>query len=212
MYRIDDATAASSLPAPEAAATEGYFTEGNPVSGVPATNVRGSWLNMIQEELRALVVYGGLTPSKTIYTQVRDAIVAKFAKLNGDSTQTFSVAPGAQNQNAVQLGQFKSAALASSSSTTTTSVTFSFTPPANGQLLVFAQGGSSGASSGSLAMSIAGTTFLNQKANNYSYFLATFTAQASLVAGTAYTITVTQTAPAGTTANNLGALFTFLPQ
>jgi hypothetical protein len=86
MFRIDDATAATSLPTPETAGTEGYFTEGDPVAGTPATNVRGSWLNMIQEELRALVVYGGLTPSKTVYTQVRDAIVAKFAKINGDST------------------------------------------------------------------------------------------------------------------------------
>lgn len=76
MFRIDDATAAPSLPTPEAAGSEGYFTEGNPTAGTPATNVRGSWLNMIQEELRAIVVAGGLTPSKTTYTQVRDAIAA----------------------------------------------------------------------------------------------------------------------------------------
>ncbi|BCQ23169.1 hypothetical protein NK8_12940 [Caballeronia sp. NK8] len=76
MFRIDDPTAATSLPVPEAAGTEGYYTEGNPTAGTPATNVRGSWLNMIQEELRAVVVAGGLTPSKTIYTQVRDAIKA----------------------------------------------------------------------------------------------------------------------------------------
>lgn len=76
MFRIDDPTAATSLPTPEAAGTEGYFTEGNPTAGTPATNVRGSWLNMIQEELRAVVVAGGLTPSKTTYTQVRDAIKA----------------------------------------------------------------------------------------------------------------------------------------
>jgi len=74
MFRIDDPTAATSLPAPEAAGTEGYFTEGNPTAGTPATNVRGSWLNMIQEELRAIVVAAGLAPSKTTYTQVRDAI------------------------------------------------------------------------------------------------------------------------------------------
>jgi hypothetical protein len=105
MFRIDDATAATSLPTPETAGTEGYFTEGDPVAGTPATNVRGSWLNMIQEELRALVVYGGLTPSKTVYTQVRDAIVAKFAKINGDSTQAFSVAAATQPQHAAQLSQ-----------------------------------------------------------------------------------------------------------
>ncbi|MCA8263307.1 hypothetical protein QZM95_20175 [Burkholderia multivorans] len=74
MYRIDDATAATSLPAPEAAGTEGYFTEGNPATGTPATKVRGSWLNMIQEELRNVVTAGGLTPSKTTYNQVLSAI------------------------------------------------------------------------------------------------------------------------------------------
>jgi len=74
MYRIDDSTAATSLPAPEAAGTEGFFTEGNPVAGTPATNVRGSWLNMIQEEIRAVVVAAGLTPSKTTYNQLLAAI------------------------------------------------------------------------------------------------------------------------------------------
>ncbi|WP_225031819.1 hypothetical protein [Paraburkholderia sp. XV] len=75
MYRIDDATAAATLPPPEAAGTEGYFTEGNPATGTPATNVRGSWLNMLQEELRAIVVAGGQTPSKTTYNQVLQAIL-----------------------------------------------------------------------------------------------------------------------------------------
>ncbi|SAL25760.1 hypothetical protein AWB73_01940 [Caballeronia turbans] len=74
MFRIDDPTAATSIPTPEAAGTEGFFTEGNPTAGTPATNVRGSWLNMIQEELRAVVVAGGLTPSKTTYNQVLSAL------------------------------------------------------------------------------------------------------------------------------------------
>lgn len=78
MYRIDDSTAATSLPTPETAGAEGFFTEGNPATGTPATNVRGSWLNMIQEELRAVVVAAGLTPSKTVFTQVRDAIASMY--------------------------------------------------------------------------------------------------------------------------------------
>jgi hypothetical protein len=76
MYRTDGATAATSLPTPESALTGGFFTEGNATSGTPATNVRASWLNVIQEELRAVVVAGGLTPSKTTYNQVLDAIKA----------------------------------------------------------------------------------------------------------------------------------------
>lgn len=79
MYRIDDATAATSLPAPEAASTEGYFTEGNPATGTPATKVRGSWLNMVQEELRGVVTAAGLTPSKTNYMQVAAAVKALIA-------------------------------------------------------------------------------------------------------------------------------------
>jgi hypothetical protein len=76
MFRIDDPSAAASLPAPEAAGTEGYWTEGNPGSGVPATLERASWFNMVQEELRAVVVAGGLTPSKTSYNQLLNAIKA----------------------------------------------------------------------------------------------------------------------------------------
>jgi len=105
MYRIDDPTAATSLPTPESAGTEGYFTEGNPATGTPATRVRGSWLNMLQEELRAVVVAGGLTPSKTVFTQVRDALLALFAKVNGDATKTFLVAPATASNQAVQFGQ-----------------------------------------------------------------------------------------------------------
>lgn len=74
MYRIDDPSASHTLPTPEAALTEGYWTEGNPGTGTPATLERASWFNMIQEELRAIVVAGGLTPSKTTYNQVLAAI------------------------------------------------------------------------------------------------------------------------------------------
>ncbi|RAS35869.1 hypothetical protein [Paraburkholderia bryophila] len=76
MYRIDDPTASTTLPTPEAALAEGYFTEGNPGTGTPATLERASWFNMIQEELRAIVVAAGLTPSKTTYNQVFLAIQA----------------------------------------------------------------------------------------------------------------------------------------
>jgi len=135
MFRIDDATAATSIPTPEAAGTEGYFTGGNPATATPATKVRASWLNMIQEELRALVVYGGLTPSKTVYTQVRDAIIAKFAKLNGDVTQTFSVASATQSQHAAQLGQVQSYG-GGFGGITPVSSTISLTNGVSGQLLV----------------------------------------------------------------------------
>jgi hypothetical protein len=77
MFRIDDPSAAVALPTPGAAGTEGYFTEGNP--GVtPATLVRADFLNMVQEELRAVVVAAALTPSKTTFNQVLTALNTLF--------------------------------------------------------------------------------------------------------------------------------------
>jgi hypothetical protein len=73
-FRIDDPTAATSLPTPEAAGTGGYFTEGNPSAGTPATLVRASWLNMAQEELVAAVQAAGLTLDKTNRGQLLAAI------------------------------------------------------------------------------------------------------------------------------------------
>ncbi|MDB5853302.1 MAG: Bacteriophage tail fiber protein [Herminiimonas sp.] len=100
MFRIDDPSAAAALPAPEAAGTEGYFTEGNP--GVTAASlVRASFLNMIQEELRAITVAGGQTPSKTTYNQVLLALQALFVGLSGNQTvagtKSFSSPPIAKN-------------------------------------------------------------------------------------------------------------------
>lgn len=70
MFAIDDATAVAALPTPEAAGTPGYWTEGNPGTGVPATYVRASFLNMLQQELLNVVTGAGLTPSKTTYNQL----------------------------------------------------------------------------------------------------------------------------------------------
>lgn len=73
MYRIDDPSAAVALPEPEAAGREGYFTEGVP--GVTeATLVRASFLNMLQEELRNIVLAAGIVPAKADYTQLLKAL------------------------------------------------------------------------------------------------------------------------------------------
>lgn len=74
MFQVDQPTAVSSLPTPAAAGTPGYFTNGNPVAGIPATVLEADFMNMLQQELLNVVAAGGLTPSKTTYTQVRDAI------------------------------------------------------------------------------------------------------------------------------------------
>jgi hypothetical protein len=74
MFQVDVATAISSLPTPAAASTPGFFTNGNPVAGIPATVLEADFTNMLMMELVNVVLAGGLTPSKTTYTQVRDAI------------------------------------------------------------------------------------------------------------------------------------------
>lgn len=74
MFQTDQPTAVSSLPAPAAPGTQGFFTGGNPASGQPATIVDPDWLNMIQMELINVVEAAGETPSKTAYNQVLSAI------------------------------------------------------------------------------------------------------------------------------------------
>ncbi|MEQ8318779.1 MAG: hypothetical protein RH946_00830 [Rhodospirillales bacterium] len=74
MFRIDNATAAASADAVPEAGTEKHFTEGNPSTSVPATDVPAWWLNMIQDEIRAVVVAAGLTPDKDNNAQLLAAI------------------------------------------------------------------------------------------------------------------------------------------
>jgi len=76
MRRIDNATSVASPPAVPGAGLEGYFTNGSPGGGVPATIVEDWWLNMMQGEVHSVVVAAGLTPSKTDWTQLLQAIRA----------------------------------------------------------------------------------------------------------------------------------------
>lgn len=73
MRRIDDPSAVASMPVPEASGTEGFFTEGVPGT-LPATLVRASWLNAIQEELMAIIIASGQSSSKTDVKQLLKAL------------------------------------------------------------------------------------------------------------------------------------------
>lgn len=83
MFRIDVATAAGVIPTPAAAGTPGYFTNGNPATSTPSTVVDADFLNMVQEELMAIVVAASITPSKTTRNQVLTAINALIAGATG---------------------------------------------------------------------------------------------------------------------------------
>ncbi|BCZ75993.1 hypothetical protein [Novacetimonas maltaceti] len=97
VYQIDDATAVASLPAlpTDNIGTPGFFTGGSTSGGAP-TRVRYWWLNMVQEELRNLVIAAGLTQDKTNNAQVLAALKVLFVQLGGKS---------ALADNAVFLGK-----------------------------------------------------------------------------------------------------------
>jgi hypothetical protein len=81
MYRIDNSTAATALPTPKPAGTQGFFTGGNPAIGEPATIVEADFLNTVQEELCTVATAVGAVLSKTNNGQVLAAILALIGGL-----------------------------------------------------------------------------------------------------------------------------------
>jgi hypothetical protein len=80
VHRIDDPTAAPSLPAPRPAGTPGYFTEGSAGSGgFPATVVRYEFMNMVQEEFAHVVESAGMPLDKTNNRQLLLALAQIFS-------------------------------------------------------------------------------------------------------------------------------------
>jgi hypothetical protein len=96
MFQIDVPTAAAVEPTPAAPGTPGYFTDGNAIAGTPPTIVPADWFNQITDELLAIVIAGGLTPSKSVRNQVLLAIRSMLLALGGgypilvNSSQTLS--------------------------------------------------------------------------------------------------------------------------
>ncbi len=74
MYQYDDPSCVASLPAPAAAGTPGYFTDGNPVSGQAPTILTADYMNSLMLELLNVVKAAGITPGKTVYDQLLSAI------------------------------------------------------------------------------------------------------------------------------------------
>lgn len=54
------------------------FTEGDPVSAVPATEVTDDWLNAVQEEIAGVILSAGMTLSKANNAQLLAAITQKI--------------------------------------------------------------------------------------------------------------------------------------
>lgn len=74
MFRIDHPTAAIAMPPPGAAGTGGFFTSGDPVSGVPATVVTADFMNIVQEEMVSVLEAAGIAPDKADNEQLLAAI------------------------------------------------------------------------------------------------------------------------------------------
>ena len=81
MFRIDNTTSAAAADAVPVAGLEQFFTEGNPAGAIPATDVPSWWLNMVQEELRNILIAAGINPDKADNTQVAAAIAQLIAAL-----------------------------------------------------------------------------------------------------------------------------------
>lgn len=98
MFRIDGPSRAAALPAPAAAGTgassPGYFTRGDPSSGVPPTTIDADWMNMVQEELMAPVLAAGLSPSKTNRSQLLAAMQAMFVPVGAQTGASYSAGQG----------------------------------------------------------------------------------------------------------------------
>ena len=97
MYQIDNSTAATTQPASTTAGTPGFFTDGNAATGVAATVLPAEFMNALMLETLNVITAAGITPSKSSFTQLRDAIRALAQQGSG----LYAFDTGAANAYAV---------------------------------------------------------------------------------------------------------------
>jgi microcystin-dependent protein len=76
MYQYDDDTAVAVEPTRPAPGTPGFYQNGDPGLGVPATRLDAFHLNAMMKELLGVLDQAGITPDKADDTQLAAAIVA----------------------------------------------------------------------------------------------------------------------------------------
>ncbi|MFC4168456.1 glycine-rich domain-containing protein [Teichococcus aestuarii] len=105
MKRIQSSTAVTTPPAvPALSGNLGYFTEGDPAGGIPATNVPAWWMNGVQDELVGLIEAAGLFPLASNTAQVLAALRLMFgARLSVFLTSGAAVVPDGKTQGLVLL-------------------------------------------------------------------------------------------------------------
>ncbi|WP_156438380.1 glycine-rich domain-containing protein [Burkholderia sp. BDU5] len=84
---------------------DGNWQAGDPSQGIKGTVVTRPFMQAVQEELAAIPEAIGLVLDPNNNTQVLAALRLLFAKLNGDSTQLFSIARATQAQHALRSDQ-----------------------------------------------------------------------------------------------------------
>lgn len=62
------------------------FTEGDPNTGVPATDVTDDWANAVQEEIIGVLTAAGITPDKPDNTQLAEAIAVLLERTTPPGT------------------------------------------------------------------------------------------------------------------------------
>lgn len=77
MHRIDSANSVGSPPAPAALGTEGYFEDGT-TGGGDGTTVDADFMNMVQETILDLLDDQSIAHSKSDYTGLTAAVLAKI--------------------------------------------------------------------------------------------------------------------------------------
>jgi hypothetical protein len=98
MHRIDNTTAAKTLPQPLAPGAPGYFTNGSPLTGEAATVVEADWMNAIQEEVSFVIETSGLVLSKTDRTQLYQALT-RLTRLRLAGPADFYCSPNGSDGN-----------------------------------------------------------------------------------------------------------------
>lgn len=78
--RALESGAAVDPPTAPAVPSMGYPTKGNPATAVPASKGGVYWFYQIGEELRAIIAEAGIAPSKTVLTQVLQALGILFSR------------------------------------------------------------------------------------------------------------------------------------
>lgn len=86
MYKIDNSTATTTRPPSTPPGTPGWYTDGNPGAGNPATILPAEWLNAVQDELINILVAANVAPDKSKFNQLSQALI-QLSQIYGTSSR-----------------------------------------------------------------------------------------------------------------------------